>query len=93
MFSKVFAAAVLALTFTAQVHAHAAIAPVLGVAGTPKRSDVQRPRANAACGKTNVAATLDTSTPVVAAADGTFTVTATNFNGFVPLFDALVVTD
>lgn len=85
MFSKVFAAAVLALTFTAQVHAHAAIAPVLGVAGTPKRSDVKRPSGAKACGNTNIAANLDTSTPVVAAADGSFTTTITNFNGYDPL--------
>jgi hypothetical protein len=39
--------------------------------------------------------TLGTSTPVKAAADGTFTVTATNFNGYVPLpsFHALVAHD
>jgi len=80
MFSKAVTVAVIALSFSIQAYGHAAIAPVLGVAGTPKRSDVQRPSANAACGKTNVASTIDTSTPVVAAADGTFTVTATNFN-------------
>ncbi|KAF9467912.1 hypothetical protein BDZ94DRAFT_915958 [Collybia nuda] len=80
MFSKAFAAAILALTFTVQVHAHAAVSPVLGVAGAPKRSDVQRPRAATPCGKTNIAANLDTSTPVAAAADGSFTMTITNFN-------------
>ncbi|GLB42276.1 hypothetical protein LshimejAT787_1102910 [Lyophyllum shimeji] len=81
MFSKVFALAAVVLTYSAQAHAHAAIAPVLGVAGTPKRSDVQRPSTANPCGKTNVAATIDTSTPVTAAADGSFTVTVTNFNG------------
>jgi len=81
MFSKFFAIAAVFLTFSAQVHAHAAIAPVLGVTGAPKRADVQRPSTASACGKTNVAATIDKSTPVVAAADGSFTVTATNFNG------------
>ncbi|KAF8887544.1 hypothetical protein BD779DRAFT_1672676 [Infundibulicybe gibba] len=81
MFSKVFVSTALLLTLSLQVHGHAAIAPVLGVAGAPARSDVQRPSAAAACGKTNVAATIDTSTPVVAAADGTFSATVTNFNG------------
>jgi len=81
MFSRIFAVAAIVLTFSAQAHAHAALAPVLGVAGTPKRSDVQRPSTATPCGKTNVAANIDTSTPVAAAADGTFTVTATNFNG------------
>lgn len=81
MFSKVFALAALALTFTAQVQAHAAIAPVLSVAGAPKRNNVQRPSTAKPCGNTNIAQTIDTSTPVVAAADGTFTVTVTNFNG------------
>jgi len=81
MFSKVFTSTALLLALSLQVHGHAAIAPVLGVAGAPARSDVQRPSAAAPCGKTNVAATIDTSTPVVAAADGTFSATVTNFNG------------
>jgi len=81
MFSKVFAIAAVIFTITAQVHAHTAISPVLGVAGAPKRADAQRPSTATPCGKTNIAANIDTSTPVVAAADGTFTVTATNFNG------------
>jgi len=80
MFSKFFALAAVALTFTVQVQAHAAISPELGVTGTPKRANVQRPSAASPCGKTSIAANIDTSTPVAAAADGTFTVTATNFN-------------
>ncbi|KZV67809.1 hypothetical protein PENSPDRAFT_556163, partial [Peniophora sp. CONT] len=60
--------------------AHAAFAPVLGVAGTPARSDVQRPKTNAPCGKTDVATTMASSTAAPLAADGSFTVTATNFN-------------
>jgi hypothetical protein len=81
MFSKVFTLAAIALTFTAQVQAHAAIAPALGLAAAPKRSDVQRPSTAKGCGNVNVAQTINTSTPVVAAADGSFTVTVTNFNG------------
>lgn len=81
MFSKVFTLAAIALAFTSQVQAHAAVAPVLGVAAAPKRSDVQRPSTAKPCGNANIASTINTSTPVVAAADGTFTVTATNFNG------------
>jgi len=79
MFSKIFAVAAVVLTFSAHVHAHAAIAPALGVAGTPKRANVQRPSTASPCGKASLAA-IDTSTPVAAAADGTFAVTATNFN-------------
>jgi len=81
MFSKVFTLAAIALTFTSQVQAHAAIAPALGLAAAPKRSDVQRPSTAKACGNANIAQTINTSTPVVAAADGSFTVTVTNFNG------------
>jgi hypothetical protein len=73
--------AVFVLTFAVQAHAHAAIVPALGVAGQPKRSDVQRPTSASPCGKVNIAATIDTSTPVTASANGTFTVTVTNFNG------------
>jgi len=80
MFSKIVALAALLLMTSEQVIAHAAIAPVLGVAGQPKRANVQRPSKANPCGKTKIAANIDTSTPVVAAADGTFTVTVTNFN-------------
>ncbi|KAG5652790.1 hypothetical protein H0H81_003620 [Sphagnurus paluster] len=79
MFSKAFAVAALALTFTAQAYAHATVSPVLGVNGAPKRSDAQRIR-GAPCGNTNVAANIDKAASVNAAADGSFTVTATNFN-------------
>jgi len=74
-----FLAVVSILALSLQVNAHAAIAPALGVSGAPKRSDAQRAKGN--CGSTNVAQTINTSTPVVAAADGSFTVTVTNFNG------------
>lgn len=71
------------LAISVQVNAHAAIAPALGVDGTPVRADVQRPSTASPCGTVNVASTLDTSTPVQAAADGTFTATATDFNAYV----------
>ncbi|KAI0032419.1 hypothetical protein K488DRAFT_23179, partial [Vararia minispora EC-137] len=76
MFSKALAV----LTLVLSVNAHAIFAPPLGVTGTPARSDVQRPSTAKPCGKINPASTIDTSTPVVANADGTFTVTATDFN-------------
>lgn len=79
MFSKIWSSAVV-VTFALNVHAHAGVTPALGVAGTFARSDVQRPSAAEPCGTVNVAAAVGTSTPVVAAADGTFTATATNFN-------------
>ncbi|KAG6848408.1 hypothetical protein H0H93_000456, partial [Arthromyces matolae] len=77
--------AVIALVFAVQAHAHAAVSPVLGVAGTPVRGDVKRPLTlgfiKKPCGLgVNIAANLDTSTPVVAQPDGTFNVTVTNFN-------------
>ncbi|KII87861.1 hypothetical protein PLICRDRAFT_141880 [Plicaturopsis crispa FD-325 SS-3] len=80
MFSKTFFAAIGVLALGLQAHAHAAIAPQLGVKGVPVRNDVQRPTANAACGTTNVAQTLDSSTPVTANAQGAFSVNITNFN-------------
>ena len=80
MFAKLVTSSLLLLAAASSVSAHAAFAPVLGVAGTPARSDVQRPSANAQCGKTNVASALAGSTAVPLAADGSFTVTATDFN-------------
>ncbi|KAI9063835.1 hypothetical protein FKP32DRAFT_1666283 [Trametes sanguinea] len=81
-FSKSFiAAATLCLSLTLQAHAHAAIAPALGVKGTPVRNDVQRPSKNSECGNVNIAQNIDTSTAVQAAANGTFAATITNFNG------------
>lgn len=80
MFCKLFVIAAVVLTLSAQAHAHAAIAPALAVTGTPKRADVQRPSTATPCGNTNIAANIDKSTPVIAAADGTFAVTVTNFN-------------
>ena len=80
MFSKVFASAAVLLAVSAQVNAHAAIAPALGVSGTPVRADVQRPSTAKPCGTVNVAQNIDSSTPIQAAADGTFTATVTDFN-------------
>jgi len=73
-------ASALILTLSFHANAHAGVAPALGVAGTFTRNDVQRPSTAAECGKINVANTIDSSTAVVAAADGTFTATVTNFN-------------
>jgi len=80
MFSKILTSTTLVLALSLQVHAHAAIAPALGVSGTPVRNDVQRPSTKSPCGTVDIASTLDTSTPVQAAADGTFKVTVTDFN-------------
>ncbi|OBZ67525.1 hypothetical protein A0H81_12584 [Grifola frondosa] len=81
MFSRNLIACVFVFfSLSLQVRAHAAIAPALGVSGTPVRSDVQRPRNNAECGKVNVAENIDTSTPIAAAADGSVAATITNFN-------------
>jgi len=62
-------------------HAHAGVAPQLGVNGTPKRSDVKRPSNNQPCGNgVNIASALDTSTAVPASANGDVKVTVLNFN-------------
>ncbi len=80
--SKVIAAAVLLLSASLEASAHAAVSPVLGVSGTPVRSDVQRPNNARPCGKTDVAAALDTSDTITMNADNTFTATITNFNRY-----------
>ncbi|KAM5533785.1 hypothetical protein V8D89_012560 [Ganoderma adspersum] len=79
-FSKVIATAALLLSASLGVSAHAAIAPVLGVAGTPARNNVQRPSTAKPCGNTNIAQTFDTSGVITMNADKTFTATITNFN-------------
>jgi len=81
MLSKIFAFTAAILVFSAQVHAHAAVAPALGVSGTPTRNDVQNPSTASPCGKIDIASALSTSTPVVAAANGSFVVTAIDYNG------------
>ncbi|KAJ7174077.1 hypothetical protein C8R43DRAFT_873456 [Mycena crocata] len=55
--------------------------PALGVKGAPKRSDVQRPSNAKPCGNINPATTLDASTAIPVAADGTVTMSVVNFNG------------
>ncbi|CDO70973.1 hypothetical protein BN946_scf184830.g5 [Trametes cinnabarina] len=81
MFSKsVIALASVILSISLQAHAHAGVTPALGVAGTFARSDVQRPSTAKPCGNTNIAQTIDSSTAITAAANGTFAATITNFN-------------
>ncbi|KAI0251236.1 hypothetical protein BJV78DRAFT_1213598 [Lactifluus subvellereus] len=80
MLSKSFIASVFLLTLTSSVNAHAAISPALGVKGNPVRNDVQRPSNGKPCGNVNIAQNIDTSTPVVADANGTFSASITNFN-------------
>ncbi|THU80705.1 hypothetical protein K435DRAFT_633392, partial [Dendrothele bispora CBS 962.96] len=62
-----------------QAKAGAIIAPALGVSGDGSSSDVQTP-GDSGCGNIDVSQTLGSATPVQAASDGTFTVTATNFD-------------
>jgi hypothetical protein len=50
----------------------------LGVKGAPQRSDVQRPSTAKPCGSIAIAANLDTSTAIAAAADGTVTMNVQN---------------
>lgn len=82
-FSKSFvAAAILCMSLSLQAHAHAAIAPAMGVQGTPVRADVQRPSRARPCGRVKVAKTFDSSTPIAAASNGSFAATITNFNPY-----------
>ncbi|CAK5273573.1 unnamed protein product [Mycena citricolor] len=80
MFSTVFKLSFITLALALHVQGHAMPSPALGVQGAPKRSDVQRPSTAKPCGNVNIAATLDTSTAIPAAADGTVLMNMTNFN-------------
>ncbi|KAJ3535614.1 hypothetical protein NMY22_g6406 [Coprinellus aureogranulatus] len=65
-----------------QVHAHAAVSPMLGVNGTPVRNNVKKPSNANPCGAgINIAQSINNAQAVTAAADGSFTVTAISFNG------------
>jgi len=77
---SVLACASVLLALAAQTSAHAIPSPALGVTGTPARSDVQRPSTAKPCGSIDPATTIDTSTAIPAAADGTVTMTVTDFN-------------
>lgn len=82
MFSKVWTSAALLLALSLQVNAHAAVAPALGVSGTPVRNDVKRPNTANPCGAgVNVKSAIDSSTAVAASAAGAIDVTGINFNG------------
>ncbi|KAI0666879.1 hypothetical protein C8Q78DRAFT_1072214 [Trametes maxima] len=82
MFSKtLIAAAALCLSMSLQMHAHATIAPALGIKGAPVRNDAQRPSKGKECGKIDIAKNFDSSQAIQAAANGTFAATITNFNG------------
>lgn len=73
--------AVLAFS-AAQVAAHAAINPLLGLQGqAATRDDVRRPSNDNPCDNVDIASNIDKSTPAVADASGAFTVEVENFNG------------
>ncbi|EIM88835.1 uncharacterized protein STEHIDRAFT_166817 [Stereum hirsutum FP-91666 SS1] len=80
MFRSLVALTVL-LALTTQVHAHAGVSPALSVSGDLTRNDVQRPSSSSPCGNINIAKSVDSSTPVKAATNGSFAATVTNFNG------------
>ena len=86
MFAKILLVVPVVFSIALQASAHAIIQPPLGVKGTPTRNDVQRPSKQAPCGNVNIAQTIGTTTPIVAAADGTFTATVTNFNASVQYY-------
>ncbi|THU91348.1 hypothetical protein K435DRAFT_674230, partial [Dendrothele bispora CBS 962.96] len=79
MHAKFISAGFVFLALTAQVHAGALFAPALGVNGDGAQTDVQTP-GDSGCGNVDVAQTVGSSTPIQAAADGTFKVTVTNFD-------------
>jgi len=62
----------------AQVLAHATVGQPLGVAGTPKRSDAQRPSTAKPCG--NAALSKIDSTTAITMTGNTFNVAAINYN-------------
>jgi len=65
-------------------YGHAAITPQLGVNGDSKRSDVKQPTGDQPCGNgVNIQGVLDSSTPVLASANGDVKVTVKNFNAYV----------
>jgi len=68
------------LALATQTSAHAMPSVALGVKGTVKKSDVQRPSTATPCGNVAIAANLDTSTAVPAAADGTVTMNIQSFD-------------
>ncbi|KAH9050869.1 hypothetical protein EDB83DRAFT_2226600 [Lactarius deliciosus] len=80
MVSKSFIAYAFLLCFTTSVNAHALISPALGVKGNGTRKDTQRPSTDKPCGKINIAQSIDTSTTIALAADGTFSPSITNTN-------------
>ncbi|KAJ7621036.1 hypothetical protein FB45DRAFT_692671, partial [Roridomyces roridus] len=65
----------------ATVQINTSRSPALGVKGTPVRSDVQRPSTAQPCGSINPANTIDTSTAIAVAADGTVTMQVLNCAG------------
>jgi hypothetical protein len=82
MFANFFVLSAFVLALVSQAYGHAAVSPMVGVTGTPKRSDVKRPNTANPCGAgVNVAQALNSAQAVTAAADGSFTVTAIAFNG------------
>ncbi|KAG8680704.1 hypothetical protein FRC08_016098 [Ceratobasidium sp. 394] len=77
----------------AHVLGHAVVQPVMGVAGTPKRSDTQRPSTAKPCGNTALSE-IDSSSSITMTGTS-FTATSTNFNAkqdgsmqFTATFDA-----
>jgi len=80
MFSKVFATVSVMLAVSSQVHGHGGVQPFFGVTGTLAKSDISKLVASSPCGNVDIASSLDTSTAVPAAADGTFDVTGVTFD-------------
>lgn len=82
MFSKIWTSCVLVSVLCLEVTAHAIVSPALGVQGTPKRADVQRPNNASPCGLNvkDIASAIDSATVVSADATGSVHLTALNFN-------------
>ncbi|KZV76162.1 hypothetical protein PENSPDRAFT_680367 [Peniophora sp. CONT] len=82
MFVKIFTTIIILAT-AASVSAHTIFTPAIGISGRAAvRADVERTTAAAPCGpNVDVATAIPGSTAATLNADGTFTVTVTDFNG------------
>ncbi|KAJ6458403.1 hypothetical protein C8R47DRAFT_951206, partial [Mycena vitilis] len=81
MFSSLLKSTAVVLALALHVNAHAMATPALGISGTPKRSDTQRPSTKSPCGTVDIASNLDKAATVPVEDDGTtVNLNVTNFN-------------
>ncbi|KAJ7648266.1 hypothetical protein DFH06DRAFT_1209832, partial [Mycena polygramma] len=79
--SSILKSTAVVLALALHANAHAMATPALGISGTPKRSDTQRPSTKSPCGSVDIASNLDKSAAVPVEDDGTtVNLNVTNFN-------------